>query len=147
MKSLRRIPIIIPSPSLKSNTIPFMSKWKEQWLSHWYSPSFRGRVSSADYARKHGVSVQAVGYLVRKGRLGEVTRDLEGGYWVLESQPYPAMTRRGGYGRGRTPDASVRALAYADFMQPNGGRPASDEELERYCKSRLTYPMMPWKPE
>ena len=134
MKRVKELPIVLPV-LVDGGVLPRISRWKLEWLAHWYSGSFRGRVTLGQYARRHGVSVQAVAWLVARGRLGTVTRDSSGVRWVLADWPYPASGRSGGHGRGRVPDPSVRALAHTDFAQAGRGPCPSAEALEAYCKA------------
>ncbi len=141
MKALRRLPILVErSLGDYGQVIPWMAQWKWDWLSHWRSLEFRGRISAADYARLHGVSRQAVAWLIRTGRLGSV-RDTSGGHWVREDWPYPATVYRvGGHARAGQPDATVRALGHADFVIAGYGPCPSDAHLEHYCNKMCVHP-------
>ena len=131
-KRFRRVPVLVPEGAVLS-----MSRWKICALEHWLSPAFRGRVSSGDYARLHGVSAQTVAWLMAAGRLGEVTRDWSGRRWVLADWPYPdRVSRLGGYDKAGVADPTVRALHYSDFVQVGRGPCPSAQALEDYCAAR-----------
>ena len=142
-KMLRRKPIVLPPLFVAgtSDVLSWMTRWKAFWLSHWYAQAFRGRLTVAEYARRHGVSPQAVWWLVKRGRLGPEVRDTSGHYWIAEDWPYPDLDRIGGFGRRGVPDAGVRALSHSDFRVLDGGRLftfTTAADLESYCLVRIS---------
>ena len=118
-----------------------MAQWKYEALSMWLTLAFRGRITTGDYARLHGVSMQTVRWLIAKDRLGWVSRDLKGRAWIRADWPYPVTVYRlGGNARRGSADSSIRALDYTDFVQDGRGPAPNAQALEDYCRAMGVQP-------
>ena len=109
-------------------------------LKRWADPATRGRLTVAEFAKRHGVQHGRVRQLLSAGRIA-FERGERGRIWIAEDTLYPESLRLGASFRSGEPDPSVRSPRWTDFTFDGGKAFTGPENLMAYCSHYgIAYP-------